>query len=105
MEKKKITRKVITKAQSLKIEDETKEQVKEEAAAEIKQEKRKKCLFCQSKKAPGYSDMVTLKRFISDRSKILPKSRSGVCSKHQRAVSVNIKYARHLSLLPFVPGV
>lgn len=104
-EKKKITRKVISRAQSPKLKEETKEQIKEEVAEDVKSSRRKRCLFCQNDKSPSYTDIVTLKRFLSDRSKILPKLKSGICSKHQRAVAVNIKYARHLSLLPFVPGV
>ena len=66
---------------------------------------KKTCYFCQSKTSPTYTDLVNLRRFLTDRAKILAKSRSSVCSKHQRAVSKNIKYARHLSLLPFVPKV
>jgi len=63
------------------------------------------CHFCQTKTSPSYTDLATLKRYLTDRAKILPKLRSGVCAKHQRAVSRQIKYARHLSLLPFVPKV
>lgn len=63
------------------------------------------CLFCQSKSTPMYTDLVTLRRFLTDRAKIVAKERSGVCARHQRAVAKNIKYARHLSLLPFVPKV
>lgn len=63
------------------------------------------CLFCQNKSRPAYTDLVTLRRFLTDRAKIVAKERSGVCARHQRAVAKNIKYARHLSLLPFVPKV
>lgn len=66
---------------------------------------KKKCLFCQSKSSPAYSDVVTLKRFTTDRGRIIPKLRSGLCSKHQRRVTRQIKYARHLALLPFTPKV
>lgn len=105
-EKKKITRKVISKASSPKIEEETKAETKEATILDSKTGKTKrKCLFCQNTKSPSYTDIATLKRFLNDRSKIFPKLRSGVCSKHQRAVAKNIKYARHLALLPFVPKV
>lgn len=77
------------------------EPVKEEA--ETKQTKKRGCVFCESKKIPSYLDLVTLKRYISDRSKILPKGYTHLCAKHQRAVAKNIKYARHLALLPFTP--
>lgn len=66
---------------------------------------KKVCSFCQSKTSPSYTDTVALRRYTSDRVKILPRSKSGICSKHQRAVTRQIKYARHLALLPFVPKV
>ena len=66
---------------------------------------KKVCLFCKENKLPAYTDTVTLRRFISDRAKIMPKQRSGVCAKHQRVLAKEIKYARHLSLLPFVVKV
>lgn len=63
------------------------------------------CLFCQGKTVPSYTDIAVLRRFTTDRAKIVPKAKSGACARHQRAVTRNIKYARHLSLLPFVPTV
>lgn len=63
------------------------------------------CVFCEKKTEPTYTDSASLKRFISDRSRIIPKGRTGTCSKHQREVGRQIKYARHLSLLPFVTQV
>lgn len=63
--------------------------------------KPKVCLFCESKKEPIYTDSVTLRKFISGRARIVGKLRSGVCSKHQRRLTREIKRARHLSLLPF----
>lgn len=63
------------------------------------------CVFCQGKSNPSYTDLSALRRFLTDRAKIVAKERSGVCSKHQRQVAKNIKYARHLALLPFVPKV
>lgn len=74
-------------------------------AAEKFTRTKKTCMFCQSKTIPLYTDVATLKRFISDRAKIVSRLRSGVCSKHQRKLSKQIKYARHLSLLPFTPKV
>lgn len=103
-EKKRITRKVISP--SVKSED---QKVDAQAGAQESKEaskvQRKSCLFCQSKNIPSYTDTVTLKRFVSDRSKIVPKLKSNLCSKHQRAVTRQIKYARHLALLPFTPKV
>lgn len=62
----------------------------------------KVCMFCQSKTLPSFVDSQTLRKFMSDRSRILPKIRTGACSKHQRLITKEIKYARHLSILPFV---
>lgn len=63
------------------------------------------CSFCQNKTVPAYTDIATLKRYVSDREKIVPRLRSGVCSKHQRQLTKAIKHARHLALLPFTPKV
>ncbi len=67
------------------------------------EEAKKDCAFCLSAdgKQPMYTDIATLKKFVSDRGKIVSGSRSGVCAKHQRAVGTEIKRARHLALLPF----
>lgn len=66
---------------------------------------KKICLFCKEGKLPVFTDTALLRRFISDRAKIVPGARSGVCAKHQRVVTKEIKYARHLSLLPFAVKV
>lgn len=63
---------------------------------------KKVCVFCKGKSEPIYTDSMTLMRYLSDRGRIVPKLRSGVCSKHQRSVAREIKRARHLALLPFV---
>lgn len=63
------------------------------------------CLFCETKKEPTYIDSQTLRKFMSDRSRIVPRAKSGVCSKHQRRVTREIKHARHLALLPFVASI
>ncbi|MBI2593386.1 30S ribosomal protein S18 [Candidatus Daviesbacteria bacterium] len=64
--------------------------------------KKKTCFFCDNSKEPAFTDSASLRRFMSDRSRINPKQRSGVCSKHQRGLSSQIKYARHLAMLPFI---
>lgn len=67
----------------------------------IKQEK--KCYFCVNNiKDVDYKDTRTLRRFINGYSKILPKRRTGVCSKHQRKLATAIKRSRIMALLPFV---
>jgi len=66
---------------------------------------RKVCPFCSDKvKVIDYKDPSRLGRYISDRGKILPRRKMGTCAKHQRALAVAIKRARHLALLPYVPA-
>ncbi len=76
-----------------------------QAAGEVNVRKKRRCFFCDKKIDPSFTDSQTLRRFISDRSKIVPKMRTGTCSKHQRKVTKQIKYARHLSLLPFITSI
>jgi small subunit ribosomal protein S18 len=64
--------------------------------------RRKYCKFCSKKIEVSYRDPDTLRRFITDRGKILPRRITGTCPKHQRKLSVAIKQARILALLPFV---
>ena len=67
--------------------------------------KRKICLFCSNKvEVIDYKDPSKLRRYISDRGKIEPRRKTGTCAKHQRALAVAIKRARHLALLPYVPA-
>ncbi len=65
--------------------------------------RRKVCSFCGEKNYTGidYKDINKLRRYISERGKILPRRMSGTCAKHQRAVTVAIKRARHIALLPY----
>jgi small subunit ribosomal protein S18 len=65
----------------------------------------KKCYFCTEKKEPVFSDVATLNRFITDRAKIMPMLRTGLCAKHQKRITKEIKHARHLALLPFIVKV
>ena len=48
-----------------------------------------------------YKDVGRLRRYISDRGKIEPRRRTGTCARHQRILSIALKRARHLALLPF----
>ena len=64
--------------------------------------RRKVCDFCVNKvRFIEYKDAGRLRRFVSDRGKIEPRRKTGTCAKHQRGVSVAVKRARHLALLPF----
>jgi len=61
------------------------------------------CGFCiRSVKAVDYKDSAALRRYTSSYGKIVPRRKSGVCSKHQRMVSEAIKRARTMALLPYV---
>lgn len=99
---KKITRKVISRTLA-KEEVAITEQPETDHKSEVRS--KKVCFFCQNKTNPSYTDIAVLRRFTSDRAKIVARAKNGLCSRHQRIVTRNIKYARHLSLLPFVPTV
>ena len=63
---------------------------------------KKVCFFCVEKVDEiDYKDVTRLKRFVSERSKILPRRVTGTCAKHQRELTTAIKRARHLALLPY----
>jgi small subunit ribosomal protein S18 len=64
--------------------------------------KKKVCKFCTQKLKIDYKDADTLRRFVTERGKILPRRITGTCAKHQRALALAIKRARILALLPFV---
>ena len=64
--------------------------------------RKKVCIFCADKNAViDYKDVATLKKYVSERGKILPRRITGTCAKHQRAVTGAIKRARHLALMPY----
>ncbi len=65
--------------------------------------RKKVCSFCVDKvEKIDYKDVARLRRFISERAKILPRRVTGTCARHQRELTVAIKRARHLALLPFI---
>jgi len=65
--------------------------------------RRKVCRFCaDSNLAIDYKDARALKYFITERAKIIPRRISGTCAKHQRSLTVAIKRARTIALLPYV---
>lgn len=64
--------------------------------------RKKVCGFCVDKvESIDYKDVARLRRYISERAKILPRRVTGTCARHQRELTVAIKRARHLALLPF----
>ncbi len=65
--------------------------------------RKKVCAFCVDKNATiDYKDVAKLRRFISERGKIVPRRVTGTCAQHQRELTTAIKRARHLALLPYV---
>ena len=63
--------------------------------------RKKVCVFCGKDNVIDYKDTAKLKRYVSERGKILPRRITGNCAKHQRALTVAIKRARHVALMPY----
>ena len=65
--------------------------------------RRKVCVFCADRENDtiDYKDVNKLKRYVSERGKILPRRITGNCAKHQRALTVAIKRARHVAIMPY----
>lgn len=65
--------------------------------------RKKVCAFCMDKiEHIDYKDVPRLKRYLSDRAKIIPRRVTGTCARHQRQLTVAVKRARHLAFLPYV---
>lgn len=65
--------------------------------------RRKVCAFCVEKVTHiDYKEIDKIRRFVSERAKIEPRRRTGVCAKHQRALRTAIQRARQIALVPFV---
>lgn len=64
--------------------------------------RKKVCRFCANKAKIDYKDADGLRRFTTERGKILPRRITGTCAKHQRRLALEIKRARAICLLPFV---
>ena len=65
--------------------------------------RKKVCQFCVDHLDEiDYKDVAKLKRYITEKGKILPRRQTGTCAKHQRLVTVAIKRAREMALLPYV---
>lgn len=66
--------------------------------------RKKVCAFCVDKAGAkiDYKDVAKLRKYISERGKIVPRRVTGTCAFHQREVTKAIKRARHLALLPYV---
>ena len=64
--------------------------------------RKKVCVFCGKDNVIDYKDTAKLKKYVSERGKILPRRITGTCAKHQRALTVAIKRARHVALMAYV---
>ena len=65
--------------------------------------RKKVCHFCVDRvEVIDYKDVARLRKFVSERAKILPRRVTGTCAKHQRALTTAIKRARQVALLPYV---
>ena len=89
---------------------EVKEEVKEEVKTEKKKffkhnnkNKKKVCAFCDDKncKFIDYKDVNRIKKFVTEKGKIIPSRQTGTCARHQRELTVAVKRARNMALLPF----
>jgi len=73
------------------------------APNKFRKPRRKVCMFCVEKaESVDYKSVPKLRKFVSDRGKIVPRRTSGTCAKHQRLVAAAIKRARHMALIPYV---
>jgi len=68
--------------------------------AEFYRKKKKVCYMCTGKDI-DYKDVETLKKYINDKGKILPRRITGACAKHQRYIAQQIKRARAIGLIPY----
>ena len=65
--------------------------------------RKKVCAFCMDKiENIDYKDVPRLKRYLSDRAKIIPRRVTGTCARHHRQLTVAVKRARHVAFLPYV---
>ena len=65
--------------------------------------RKKVCSFCVDKvEHIDYKDIAKLRRYLSERAKIVPRRVTGTCARHQRQLTTAIKRARHIALLPYV---
>jgi len=74
---------------------------KERDKSRFRKKRRKVCVFCADKVSIDYKDVDFVRRFMSDRGKILTRRTSGCCAKHQRWVAQEVKKARQIGLVPY----
>ena len=68
----------------------------------MRRAKRKVCAFCSEKaETIDYKDVAKLRKYVTERGKLLPRRISGTCAKHQRQLTAAVKRSRNIALLPF----
>ena len=68
----------------------------------FRKERKKVCVLCSDKNFElDYKNADQLKKFINDKGKILPRRATGACAKHQREITLAVKRARHIAILPY----
>lgn len=65
----------------------------------------KECWFCVEKKEPTFADVANLSRFVTERGKIIGKTRNGLCGKHQNRLTLEVKHARYIALMPYTTSI
>ena len=81
---------------------ETRERTERPERSERPRRRRKICQFCADKvEHIDYKDTAKLRKYVSDRGKILPRRMTGTCAAHQRQLTEAVKRARHVALLPY----
>lgn len=76
---------------------------KNDKMSRMRKPRRKVCHFCADRvETIDYKDIARLRKFVSERAKILPRRATGTCAAHQRKLTIAIKRARQIALLPYV---
>jgi len=77
----------------------------EEFNPKFRKMRKKVCTMCANKELVlDYKNYDQMKKFVNEKGKILPRRATGACAKHQRAITVAVKRARHIAILPYTQG-
>ncbi|MBR1987514.1 MAG: 30S ribosomal protein S18 [Clostridia bacterium] len=89
--------------EEVKAVEETKPVEKKKFVKSHRPMKKKVCIFCEDKncKSIDYKDVNRLRKFVTEKGKILPRRQTNTCARHQRELTVAVKRARNIALLPF----
>ena len=84
-------------------EKEVKDAAPKAARPNMNRRRKKVCAFCAEKiEDIDYKDVVRLRKYVSERAKILPRRITGTCAEHQRQLTTAVKRARHMALMPYI---